>query len=66
MSPSYHRMTAGDVRDLAASYARDWADMRDGDGDPEGAECFRMLAREIAGIRILDATAPENRRRGRP
>lgn len=46
---------ASEVRAEAVRYARSWAAERASCGDPEGAECFRMLAREIADIKIAAA-----------
>ncbi len=42
------------VRKEAAEMAREWANMRHSDGDPEGAECFRQLAREINKVRLTE------------
>lgn len=50
--------TATEVRKEAARYARAWARERDLCGDPEGSECFRILAREIEGIRIKWERSP--------
>lgn len=44
--------TAGQVKKEAANAAMEWARERESCGDPEGAECFRMLAREIRAIVI--------------
>jgi hypothetical protein len=49
--------TAGAVRREAANRAMSWARERDSCGDPEGAECFRMLAKEIRAIVIRQTTA---------
>jgi hypothetical protein len=49
--------TASAVRREAAKAAMDWARERQSCGDPEGAECFRMLAKEIRAIVIRPTTA---------
>lgn len=48
--------TAVEVRREAARLARSWAEERDDCGDPEGAGCFRDLARQIDAIRIRAKT----------
>ena len=44
--------SAFEVRKEACDRARAWAEERETCGDPEGAECFRDLAREIGKIKI--------------
>ncbi len=46
------------VRAEAHLMARNWAEERASCGDPEGAECFRMLAREIAAMRLTKDVKP--------